>query len=168
MAKTEKPSAAGNVAVVEPIALTGPTVNTVPTVVTATGGPGLVLRAIWFVFIGWWATGILLTVSYLLSLTVILLPISFVLFNAVPTVLTLRPRRMHITTEMRDGVMHVSHGNVPQRSFLIRAVWFVFVGWWFSGLCIVAGYLLCVTVILIPVGLMVLNRIPEVMTLRRN
>ena len=142
--------------------------HNVPTVVTATGGPGLVLRAIWFIFIGWWATGILLSVAYLMSLTIVLLPLSFVLFNAVPTVLTLRPRQMHISSELRDGVMHVSHGNVPQRLFLIRAIWFVLVGWWLSGLVILLGYLLCLTVVLIPVGVMVLNRIPEAMTLRRN
>jgi uncharacterized membrane protein YccF (DUF307 family) len=140
----------------------------VPTIVTMTGGPGLVLRAIWFVFIGWWATGILLGVAYLFSLTIVLLPIAFVLFNVVPTVLTLRPRRTHVTTEMRDGVMHVSHGNVPQRPFWMRALWFLLVGWWLSGFVIVLGYLLCLTVILIPVGVMVLNRIPEAMTLRRN
>ena len=140
----------------------------VPTVVTVRGGPGLLVRAIWFVFIGWWATGILLTAAYLMSLTIILLPVAFVLFNVVPTVLTLRPRQTHITTEMRDGVMHVSHGNVPQRQFPIRAIWFVLVGWWLSGLVIVLGYALCLTVVLIPVGVMVLNRIPEAMTLRRN
>lgn len=133
-----------------------------------TGGPGLLLRAIWFIFIGWWATGILLTVAYVMSLTIILLPMAFVLFNVVPTVLTLRPRQTHITTETRDGVMYVSQGNVPQRQFLIRAIWFVLVGWWLSGLVILLGYALCLTVVLIPVGVMVLNRIPEAMTLRRN
>jgi uncharacterized membrane protein YccF (DUF307 family) len=69
---------------------------------------------------------------------------------------------------MRDGVLHVSHGKVPQRPFLLRAVWFVLVGWWLSGLVILLGYLLCLTIVLIPVGVMVLNRIPEAMTLRRN
>jgi uncharacterized membrane protein YccF (DUF307 family) len=151
---------AGQVAAVTP--------SVMPTIVTATGGPGLVIRAIWFIIIGWWATGILLSFAWLLSLTIILLPIAFVLFNVVPTVLTLRPRRTHITTEIRDGVMHISHGNVPQRTFLLRAVWFVVVGWWLSAVFIVVGYLLCLTVILIPVGVMVLNRIPEAMTLRRN
>jgi uncharacterized membrane protein YccF (DUF307 family) len=140
----------------------------IPTVITAQGGPGLLLRAIWFIFIGWWATGFLLVFAYLCSVTIILLPISFVLFNVVPTVLTLRPRRTHVTTEMRDGVMHISHGNVPQRAFWMRALWFVLIGWWVSGFCIVIGYLLCLSIILLPVGLMVLNRIPEVMTLRRN
>jgi uncharacterized membrane protein YccF (DUF307 family) len=148
--------------------IVAPVPSAVPTVVTATGGPGLVLRAIWFIFIGWWATGVLLGVAYLMSLTIILLPIAFVLFNVVPTVLTLRPRRMHITTEMRDGVMHVRHGNVPQRPFWMRAVWFLLVGWWLSAVVILVGYLLCLTVLLIPVGVMVLNRIPETMTLRRN
>jgi uncharacterized membrane protein YccF (DUF307 family) len=140
----------------------------VPTVITVNGGPGLLLRAIWFVFIGWWATGILLSVAYLMSLTIVLLPIAFVLFNVVPTVLTLRPRQTHVTTEMRDGVMHISHGNVPQRSFAMRAAWFVLIGWWLSAVVILLGYAICLTVVLIPVGVMVLNRIPEVMTLRRN
>jgi uncharacterized membrane protein YccF (DUF307 family) len=140
----------------------------IPAVIAAQGGPGIVLRAIWFIFIGWWATGFLLLLAYFFSVTIILLPFAFVLFNVVPTVLTLRPRRTHITMEMRDGVMHISHGNVPQRAFWIRAPWFVLVGWWASGFCIVVGYLLCLTVILLPVGLMILNRIPEAMTLRRN
>lgn len=146
----------------------GHTSSHIPTVITTQGGPGLVLRAIWFIFIGWWATGFLLLFAYFASLTIIFLPIAFVLFNVVPTVLTLRPRRRHITTEMRDGVMHISHGNVPQRPLWIRAFWFVIVGWWFSGLCIAVGYLMCLTIILLPVGLMILNRIPEAMTLRRN
>jgi uncharacterized membrane protein YccF (DUF307 family) len=144
------------------------TPSAMPTVIAAKGGPGLVIRAIWFILIGWWATGILLSVAWLLSLTIILLPIAYVLFNVVPTVLTLRPRRTHITTEVRDGVMHITHGNIPQRTFLLRAVWFVLVGWWLSAVFIVVGYALCLTVILIPVGVMVLNRIPEGMTLRRN
>jgi uncharacterized membrane protein YccF (DUF307 family) len=50
----------------------------------------------------------------------------------------------------------------------MRALWFLLVGWWISAFVIVLGYLLCLTVILIPVGVMVLNRIPEAMTLRRN
>ena len=64
--------------------------------------------------------------------------------------------------------MHISHGNVPQRQFAIRAVWFVLVGWWLAAFCILLGYLLCITILLLPVGLMILNRIPEAMTLRRN
>ena len=168
MGPNENPPAVldkGQGSLAAPLSATG---THIPTVITAQGGPGLLLRAIWFIFIGWWATGFLLTFAYLASLTIIFLPIAFVLFNVVPTVLTLRPRRTHVTTEMRDGVMHISHGNVPQRSFWIRALWFVLVGWWASGVCIVVGYLMCLTVILIPVGLMILNRIPEAMTLRRN
>ena len=161
-------SASEIVASAEMAELATVTAAPVPTVVTVAGGPGLVLRAMWFIFVGWWATGILLGVAYLFSLTILLLPVAFVLFNVVPTVLTLRPRRTHVTTEMRDGVMHVTHGNVPQRSFGIRALWFVLVGWWLSGIVIALGYLLCISVILIPVGVMVLNRIPETMTLRRN
>lgn len=142
--------------------------TTIPTVMTSSAGPGLFVRALWFIFIGWWATGILLFVAYVFSLTVVLLPISFILINAVPVVLTLRSRRHHVSAEMRDGVLYIDHGHVPQRSFLLRAAWFVLVGWWFTGFWMAVGYFLCLTIILLPVGLMMMNRIPEVMTLRRT
>jgi uncharacterized membrane protein YccF (DUF307 family) len=69
---------------------------------------------------------------------------------------------------MDDAVLRGSRLVWAARSFLIRAIWFVLVGWWLSALCIAVGYGMCLTLVLIPVGLMVLNRIPEAMTLRRN
>ena len=57
-----------------------------------------------------------------------------------------RAEHRRLTTEMRDGVLHVSDGNVPQRvrlrHSLVRAR-----GWWASGLWIALGYLLCLTVV---------------------
>ena len=50
------------------------------------------MRTLWFVFIGWWLTGIVNIVAYLIALTVVGLPVAFMIFNRLPTVLTLRPR----------------------------------------------------------------------------
>jgi len=50
---------------------------------------------------------------------------------------------------------------------LVGAIWFLIVGWWLSQLAIWAGYLLVLTVILMPFGVMLLNHVPYLATLRR-
>lgn len=49
----------------------------------------LPLRAIWFVMIGWWASLIWSLIAWAFSLTILLMPISFWMWNRVPTITTL-------------------------------------------------------------------------------
>ena len=55
-----------------------------------------------------------------------------------------------------------------QLPFWQRALWFLPIGWWACGLAMAVAYALCLTVVLIPVGVMIFNRVPAVMTLQRN
>ena len=80
-------------------------------------GPPLLVRAIWFIFIGWWLTGLVNVLAYLIALTIIGLPLAFMIFNRLPTVLTLRPRTVHTTHEVSGGVTHITETRVPQRGF---------------------------------------------------
>lgn len=130
-------------------------------------GPGLVVRTLWFVFVGWWLTGILNLVAYLIALTVIGLPVAFIVFNRLPTVLTLRPRTIQTTQHQQDGITYITDLHVPQRGFLGRAVYFVLVGWWLGAVWSALAWLLCVTVLGLPLGVMMYNRLPAVLTLRR-
>ena len=130
-------------------------------------GPPLLVRAIWFIFVGWWLTGLVNVLAYLIALTIIGLPLAFMIFNRLPTVLTLRPRTVHTTHEVSGGVTHITETRVPQRAFFLRAVYFVLIGWWFGAIWSALAWLLCITVIGIPVGVMMYNRLPAVMTLRR-
>jgi uncharacterized membrane protein YccF (DUF307 family) len=132
-------------------------------------GPGLLARALWFIFIGWWLTGFAIGFAWLCSLTIVLLPISFMIINKVPTILTLRPRstQSDVTIDP-DGTVRITTGGATQRPFWQRAIWFVLVGWWACGLAMVVAYLMCLTILLLPIGLMVFNRVPAVMTLQRN
>jgi len=50
---------------------------------------------------------------------------------------------------------------------VVGAIWFLIIGWWLSQLAIWAGYLLVLTVILMPFGVMLLNHVPYLATLRR-
>jgi uncharacterized membrane protein YccF (DUF307 family) len=49
---------------------------------------------------------------------------------------------------------------------IARALWFVFVGLWVGQLWLILAWLLNLTVIGLPLGLWMLNRMPQVMTLR--
>ena len=114
-------------------------------------------RALWFVFIGWWLTPVLVNVAWLLGLTVILLPISVKLINLVPTALTLKTPESTVDPKSARG----------QRNLLIRLLWFVFVGWWASFIWANVANLFAVTIIGLPVAIWMLHRLPFVLSLYR-
>lgn len=101
-------------------------------------------------------------------MTIIGLPLAFWIFNRTGTLLTLRPRLQTTTIVLRDGTATVSHEGAQQRSLWIRAIWFVLIGWWAAGMWVFVAYLISLTIIGIPVGIIMLNRLPEVFTLHRN
>jgi len=117
----------------------------------------LLVRALWFVFVGWWATPIVVNSAWLLNVTVILLPIGIKLINLVPTVLTLAEPRSLSEPESARG----------QRSLTVRAVYFVLVGWWLSLLWANVASFLAITVVGLPVAIWMLNRLPYVTSLYR-
>jgi uncharacterized membrane protein YccF (DUF307 family) len=117
----------------------------------------LLVRALWFVFVGWWATPIIVNTAWLLNATIVLLPIGIKLINLVPTVLTLAEPRSLSEPESARG----------QRSFTVRAIYFVLVGWWLSLLWANVASFLAITIVGLPVAIWMLNRLPYVTSLYR-
>ena len=130
-------------------------------------GPGFLVRAVWFVFIGWWLSAIANVLAYALCITIIGLPFGFALFNRLPAVLTLRPRSETYVTDVRDGVTFMRGGTVPQMPLAARVVWFLLAGWWLGAIYVTVAWFLCVIIITLPIGLYLYNRIGAVMTLLR-
>jgi uncharacterized membrane protein YccF (DUF307 family) len=117
----------------------------------------LLVRAVWFVFVGWWATPAVVNLAWFLMATVILLPVGIKLINYVPTVLSLKePRRINDPD-----------GGRGQHSLFVRAAWFVFVGWWLSWLWANVAAFLAVTVVGLPLAYWMFNRLPYVTSLYR-
>jgi len=128
-----------------------------------------IIRVLWFVFIGWHVTLYWIVIAWVLNLTIIGLPLGLWMLNRVPLVLTLRTQRSYSVTEVRGNrVVEWRTENAPQSPFLVRVLYFVLIGWWFSLLWSLLGWLLCVTVIGLPLGVLMLNRLPEVTTLMRH
>ena len=142
--------------------------NASSVIVTRRQGPPFLVRVLWYLFIGWWLTGISLALGYLAAITIVGLPLAFWIFDRTGTLLTLRPRPVTVSVSHDGGVTVVESGHREQRSLLLRVVYFVLVGWWAALIWMTIAYFLCLTILLLPVGLMMLNRLPEVFTLHRN
>jgi len=141
----------------------------IPQVLETSNGPNLLFRALWYLLVGWWLTGIVMAIAWAAAVLIIGLPLTFWLVNRIPTVLTLRPRheRYYAVTDA-TGITRYQKISTPQSGLLVRAAWFILVGWWASLVWMVIAYFFTLTVIGIPIGLMMINRLPFVFSMHRG
>ena len=117
----------------------------------------LLTRALWFVLVGWWLTPVVVNIAWALNATVFLIPVGIKIINFIPTVLSLaEPRGLDAPEDGRG-----------QTSLLVRAVYFVFVGWWLSLIWANVAAVLAITVVGLPVAFWMFNRLPYVTSLYR-
>lgn len=116
--------------------------------------PPLLVRALWFLCVGWWLTGFWLTAAWLLNLTVLGIPLGITLINRVPLVVSLKRRDPPPADRTTDPY-----------SLPVRAVWFLCIGWWASAVWTVVAYVLTLTVVGIPVAVWMHTRLPFVVSL---
>ena len=132
--------------------------------VIGSAGPNLLIRILWFLLVGWWLGGIVISLAWFLNVTIIGLPLGLYLLNRLPTAFTLRPQeqswRLTPAGELRQGK--------EQYPFLLRAVYFLLIGWWFSGLWLAAAYIVGVTIIGLPLAFIMFNYAGAVTTLYRS
>ena len=81
------------------------------------------------------------------------------MINLVPKVLTLKRRT--------DTVVIAGSGKREQPSLVVRAIYFVLVGWWASGVWMGLAYLISLTVVGLPAAIWMYNRLPYVVSLYR-
>jgi uncharacterized membrane protein YccF (DUF307 family) len=56
--------------------------------------------------------------------------------------------------------------DVEPPNLILRVIWFLLVGWWLAGILSVAAWALNATIIGLPLGLWIINRLPLAATLR--
>jgi len=141
--------------------------STTPIATEARRGPGCLVQILWFLFIGWWLGGILIAIAWLLNVSIIGLPLGIAILNNIPKVVALQEPTILLQTVERHGRTVIVESDLPQLNFWLRAIYFVLVGWWWSGLWLALAYALCATFILMPVGLSMFRMTPAMTTLRR-
>ncbi|WP_332897594.1 MULTISPECIES: YccF domain-containing protein [unclassified Haladaptatus] len=117
----------------------------------------LLVRALWFVAVGWWLTPALINIAWFLNATLILLPLGIKLINLVPTALTLKEPRSLSTPESSRG----------QHSLVIRLLYFIFIGWWLSLAWANIAAFFAITIIGLPIAYWMFNLLPFVTSLYR-
>jgi uncharacterized membrane protein YccF (DUF307 family) len=135
------------------------------TVVRQERGVNLLLRAIYFLVFGLWFSAIWAGMAWLLCVTIIGLPFGLWMLNRLPQVTTLRPQRADLVVT-NSGQVYRS--DVRQAPFLLRALWFLLVGWWLSALWLAAAWALCTVIIGMPIGFWMFDQVPAVVTLARS
>lgn len=119
-------------------------------------GPNWFITLLWFVFVGSWLSALWSIVAWALMVSVIGLPLGLIMLNRLPQIATLRP-----PLRLRDGA------RVPQLFWLWRAAYFLLVGWWLSFIWMTLAWTASATLVGIPLGIYLWNRVPAVTTLAR-
>jgi uncharacterized membrane protein YccF (DUF307 family) len=154
----------------QPALAHGPTTNVVVNYVTpqpmqfvVANSGNLVIRAIWFVLIGWWLGLIWTIFAWLFNLTLIGLPVGLMMLNAIPQVMTLRPRNRMLYQTAPGGPVWVQ--RPAEHPLALRAIWFVLIGWWASLVWSLIAWAFSLTLLLMPISFWMWNRVPTITTL---
>jgi uncharacterized membrane protein YccF (DUF307 family) len=126
--------------------------------------PGCLLQILWFAFIGIWLGQIWMAVAWFLMITIIGIPFGIAMLNNIPKVIALREPARQVM--VRGGVVQ-REVEPPQVNFLLRALYFLLIGWWFTALWMELAYAICLTIIGLPVGFWMFDQVPAVLTLKR-
>lgn len=136
---------------------------------TSQSGPGLLIRVLWFLFIGWWLGLIWVLIAWFFNLTIIGLPLGLAMINNIPQVMTLRPSRVYTVVENRNGTQVIRQRSLEQNPFLLRALYFLVIGFWFSLVWMLLAWLISLVTLglAFPISFWMFDRVPAVTTLAR-
>jgi uncharacterized membrane protein YccF (DUF307 family) len=130
--------------------------------------PGCLLQILWFAFIGIWLGQAWMAVAWFFMVTIIGIPIGVAMLNMLPKVIALRQPSEEIKVSIRpDGSLSKTEVHPEQVNIILRALYFIFIGWWVSAIWMEAAYAVCATIIGLPVGFWMFDRVPAVVSLKR-
>ena len=132
--------------------------------IVAKKNPGCLVQLVWFALVGWWLGQAWIAVAWFLGATIIGMPLAVIMLNRIPQVIALRGES-ELLVQSWGGRTVVS--ELPQYSILLRAFYFILIGWWFSALWMELAYALCMSVIGLPFGFWMFDRVPFMVSLKR-
>lgn len=132
-------------------------------IIVQSQGPNIFIRFLYFIFIGWWLGGIVSGLAWLINLTIIGLPLGLYIINRLPTLMTLRPQEKEWRAEGNKLIQ-----GKAQRPFWFRALYFILIGIWFSGVWLFLAYVCLITLVLSPLAFVMYGRVGAVTTLFRS
>ena len=145
-------------------------------VVNQSSGPNIIIRILWFIFVGWWLGQLMLLLAWVLNILIITLPLGLYILNRLPQIVTLRRTSQTFQVDTTtEGMTIAQTREIEQRPFVWRAIYFVCVGWWLSFLWMEVAWLIgvvgAITIVLAPIALPIsfamFSKSAAITTLRR-
>ncbi len=130
-------------------------------------GPGCLLTLLWFVFVGWWLSAIWIAVAWFLIALIVTMPIGLMMVNMLPKIASLREPGQEFRTTIQGTITRVEQTSLRQYPFILRAIYFLLIGIWFSGVWMSIAWVASVTIVGLPLAIWMFNRVPAITTLRR-
>lgn len=132
-------------------------------------GPGCLVRGLYFIFVGSWLGLIWILAAWFFNLTIIGLPIGLAMINSIPQIMTLRPKRVQTTVQVQNGAPVVRQVPLQQPPFLLRALYFILIGFWFSLVWVLLAWVFSALTLGfgLPLAFWMFDRTPCVTTLAR-
>lgn len=130
--------------------------------------PGCLVQLLWFFFIGIWLGQIWMIAAWIMMITIIGIPVSISMLNMLPRVIALRePDRQVRYVHSAGGGCQGIEVRQPQVNIILRALYFLLIGWWLSAIWMETAYLLTSTIIFLPVGFWMFDQVPALVSLHR-
>ncbi len=132
-------------------------------------GPGCLIRILYFLFVGLWLGGIVTVLAWVLNVTIIGLPLGLWLLNRLPQLMTLKPVPTEGRVSVVNGKVVYRESNLPALPFLLRALYFLLIGWWFSLVWLILAWLLTGLSLGLglPLAFWMFDQVPAITTLAR-
>jgi uncharacterized membrane protein YccF (DUF307 family) len=127
---------------------------------------GLIIRFLYFCLIGWWFGLFWALLSWAMYATVVLAPLGIVMLNKVPGAISLKAREKDLKVVVDESGYKVKQENKKQHPIWVRILYYP-IGLIASLIAIFLGWMLCILLITMPLGIMVFNWVPAIASLHR-
>jgi uncharacterized membrane protein YccF (DUF307 family) len=105
---------------------------------------------------------------WFLMVTIIWIPFGVMLLNMLPKVIVLREPSEEIKVSIRaDDSLSKTEVHPEQVNIILRTLYFILLDWWVNALWMEAAYAICATIIGLPVGFWMFDRVPAIVSLKR-
>ena len=129
--------------------------------------PNMLLRVVWFVFVGWWLSFWAIVLATVLQLTIIGIPGAIWVINRIPQIMTLKTSRRLQVSNNDSGVTVIGYSDREQRRWWVRAIYYVLVGWWATFVWLLLLWIAGILIITLPISFWMSGQTGKVQTLRR-
>ncbi len=123
---------------------------------------GILVRLVYFFTVGIWLSQIWIVFAWLISMTLIGLPLTYAMVRVLPQIAFLSPFNIPSDASLAHN------SSLPDVSIGVRIIYFVLVGWWMSLVWLEFAWIAGITIIGLPVAYEMVRLLPTVTTLARR